>query len=123
MKRINIFYWIVTGIFGAFMLMSGITNALVTADSVELISKQLGYPEYFIPLIGIAKVVGAITILIPGLDRIKEWAYAGLCFDLAGATFSLFMTAGFAGIWGMLPIILFLFMSYYLHRRRMQIAS
>ena len=123
MKRINIFYWVVTGIFGAFMLMSAITNIMVTPESVELISTQLGYPEYLIPYIGWAKGFGAITILIPGLDRIKDWAYAGLCFDLTGATYSLLMTTGITAIWGMLPIILFLFTSYYLHRRRMQTSE
>ncbi len=45
----------------------------------------LGYPVYFIQYISVAKLIGAIVILIPGLNRIKEWAYAGLFFDLAGA--------------------------------------
>ena len=48
----------------------------------------LGYPVYFIQFISIAKLIGSIVILIPNLDRIKEWAYAGLFFDLAGAVFS-----------------------------------
>ena len=49
---------------------------------------QLGYPDYFIPFIGVAKVLGVIAILIPGYPRIKEWAYAGLFFDLIGAVYS-----------------------------------
>jgi hypothetical protein len=120
MKKINIFYWIITGVFAAFMMMSAITNIIVTPEAIELITTQLGYPEYFIPYIGWAKAFGAIAILIPGLDRIKEWAYAGLCFDLVGATYSLFATSGVSAICGMLPIILFLFASYFLHHKRMQ---
>jgi hypothetical protein len=49
----------------------------------------LGYPIYFVPFIGVAKVLGVIAILIPGYPRIKEWAYAGLTFDLIGATYSI----------------------------------
>lgn len=49
----------------------------------------LGYPIYFIQFISWAKIIGAITILIPGLNKtIKEWAYAGLFFDLLAATYS-----------------------------------
>jgi len=49
---------------------------------------MLGYPEYFIPFTGWAKLIGVIVILIPGFSRIKEWAYAGLFFDLVAAVYS-----------------------------------
>ena len=49
---------------------------------------MLGYPEYFIPFTGWAKLIGAIVLLIPGNGRIKEWAYAGLFFDLIAAVYS-----------------------------------
>ena len=49
---------------------------------------MLGYPEYFIPFTGWAKLIGAIVLLIPGYRRIKEWAYAGLFFDLIAAVYS-----------------------------------
>ena len=55
---------------------------------------MLGYPVYFIPFIGFAKIIGSIVILIPGLKKIKEWAYAGLFFDLAGAVYSGIAVAG-----------------------------
>ena len=47
-----------------------------------------GYPIYFILMISVLKSINSIVILIPGLKRIKEWAYAGLFFDLGGAIFS-----------------------------------
>lgn len=87
MKKTNIIYWIFTALFGAFMLMSAIPDIMVTADALTFM-RQLGYPDYFIPFIGIAKTLGVIAILIPGYPRIKEWAYAGLFFDLIGATYS-----------------------------------
>jgi hypothetical protein len=49
---------------------------------------MLGYPQYFIPFTGWTKLIGAIVLLIPGYGRIKEWAYAGLCFDLIAAVYS-----------------------------------
>lgn len=48
----------------------------------------LGYPVYFIQFISILKLLGALAIATPGLNKIKEWAYAGLFFDLAGAVYS-----------------------------------
>ena len=57
-------------------------------DAIKLIHGMLGYPEYFIPFTGWAKLIGAIVLLIPGNGRIKEWAYAGLFFDLIAAVYS-----------------------------------
>ena len=88
MKKINIIYWISTGIFAALMLLSAIPDAMVNNDAINIMVTQLGYPKYIIPFIGIAKIIGAIVILIPGFPRLKEWAYAGLGIDLAGAIYS-----------------------------------
>jgi uncharacterized membrane protein YphA (DoxX/SURF4 family) len=88
MKKLNIFYWIFTALLAALMLFSGIQNLLSTQPSVELISKQLGYPQYFIPFIGFAKTLGAVAIFIPGFPRIKEWIYAGFTYDLTAAVYS-----------------------------------
>jgi hypothetical protein len=88
MKKINIIYWTSTVLFGAFMLFSGIMNAIIEPDSIALITTTLGYPQYIIPFLGVAKILGALAILVPGFPRLKEWAYAGLFFDMAGATYS-----------------------------------
>jgi uncharacterized membrane protein YphA (DoxX/SURF4 family) len=50
----------------------------------------LGYPPYFLVILGIWKLLGAVALLIPGFPRLKEWAYAGVLFDLTGAVASLF---------------------------------
>ncbi len=70
------------------MLFSAIPDVLSMPDAITFMT-QLGYPHYFIPMIGVAKVLGVIAILIPGYPRIKEWAYAGLAFDLLGALYSI----------------------------------
>lgn len=59
------------------------------------IFKQLGYPLYMLPFIGVAKLLGIITLVVPGFPRLKEWAYAGLFFDLTGAVYSGLAVGGF----------------------------
>jgi len=93
-KTTNLLYWIFTILFAGLMIFSAIPNALNTAESKQFMHDQLGYPVYIIPFIGLAKLLGSITILIPGLKKIKEWAYAGLFFDLAGAVYSGIAVAG-----------------------------
>lgn len=93
-KRDTIIFWTATVLFGAFMLSSAIPNILSTAEWV-VIFDQLGYPQYMLPFLGVAKLLGVIGLVIPGFNRIKEWAYAGLFFDLVGATYSALAAFGF----------------------------
>lgn len=51
---------------------------------------HLGYPTYFLKIIGTWKILAAITIVVPKNSRFKEWAYAGMMFDLTGAALSRF---------------------------------
>ena len=87
-KSVNIIYWVSTILFIALMLFSALSGLKPSQQAIELIHNGLGYPVYFIQYISIAKVLGCIVILIPGLKRIKEWAYAGLFFDLASVVYS-----------------------------------
>jgi hypothetical protein len=102
-RTINILYWVFTILFAALMIFSAYGSILVNEDAKKLIHDQLGYPEYFIPFTGYAKLIGAIAILIPGLKTIKEWAYAGLFFDLVGAVYS-----GIAAAKALDPMMFFL---------------
>jgi hypothetical protein len=74
---------------------------------------------YFIPFIGVAKALGVIAILIPGFLRLKEWAYAGLLFDLIGAIYSMIAIGVPAGDWmpALLPLA-FGIASYIFFRKR-----
>ncbi len=120
MKKTKILYWIITGLFSAFMLFSSVPDILSAPDAIKFMN-HLGYPNYFITFIGVAKLLGIIAILIPGYPRIKEWAYAGLAFDLIGAVYSLIATDGLVPQMSvmLLPII-FLALSYILHHKIMQ---
>lgn len=121
MKKAKLSYWIATIIFAGFMLFSAIPDIMMVPDAVAMIT-GLGYPKYFIPFIGVAKTLGAIAILIPGLNRLKEWAYAGLFFDLFGAAYSGIAVGGFQPpILFMLLPLGFLFLSYFLwHKIKQQ---
>ena len=88
MKRINIAYWIVTGLFSAFMIFSSYDNALMGEQSVKFLHDYMGYPTYFIPWIGWAKILGALALVLPVPARVKEWAYFGLFIDLLTALYS-----------------------------------
>lgn len=87
-KTNNIVYWISTIVFSALMIFSAAGGLQPSQQSIQIIHEGLGYPIYFIQFISVAKLVGVIIILIPGSGRIKDWAYAGLFFDLAGAVYS-----------------------------------
>jgi hypothetical protein len=88
-KASNIIYWISTILFAGLMIFSAAGGLQPTQQAIQLIHDQLGYPVYFIPFISVAKVIASIVILIPAIGRsVKEWAYAGLFFDLGGAIYS-----------------------------------
>ena len=124
MKRITLIYWIVTGLFAAFMIFSSISNVTLAPEAVALLSGRLGYPEYIIPFLGVAKILGAIAILVPSFRRIKEWAYAGLFFDLVGAFFSLLKVEGpQPSVFFMLIFIGLLLASYFLWHKKLATAA
>jgi hypothetical protein len=94
MKKIKISYWVFILLFAVAMLFSAIGGIKPSENSIKFLHDGLGYPIYFIRFISIAKLLGVIAILIPGLKKLKEWAYAGLFFDLAGAVYSGIAVAG-----------------------------
>jgi hypothetical protein len=121
MKKTNIIYWVATGLFAAFMIFSSIGNVVSDEQSVAFINGHLGYPKYIIPFLGIGKILGVIGILLPGFSRLKEWAYAGLCFDLVGAVYSIISVDGFNPDMAVMvvPFVL-LALSYIYHHKRLK---
>ena len=77
-------YWIATVILAGGTTASGMA-ALMKVPDVVKVYQGLGYPLYFMTLLGTAKVLGAITVIIPKFPRLKEWAYAGLCINFTSA--------------------------------------
>jgi hypothetical protein len=93
-KTTNILYWVFTIIFSGLMIYSSIGGIGPNEEITTAFHTWLGYPIYFIQFISWAKIAGSLTILVPGLKKIKEWAYAGLFFDLIGAVYSGVAVAG-----------------------------
>ena len=87
MKAKRIAYWTTT-VLVAFFMSGGVTQISQFKGNPHGVVPQLGYPMYFFAIIGSWKVLGAIAILVPRFPRLKEWAYAGIFFDVTGAAAS-----------------------------------
>ncbi|MFD0751337.1 DoxX family protein [Mucilaginibacter calamicampi] len=123
-KTIKILYWVFTILFAFVMLGSAIPDILVMPLAVKGMHDGLGYPVYFIPFIGTAKAIGVIAILVPGFPRIKEWAYAGLMFDLIGATYSIAMAPNPDGPWYVMLVPLTLgALAYFFYQKKLRASA
>ena len=94
MKAKQVAYWVTTALIAAELIAGGVTDlahgreVLVAGQPVVDVLHQLGYPAYLLAILGVWKLLAAAAILAPGLPRLKEWAYAGVIFELSGAAFS-----------------------------------
>ena len=86
-KRKKIVYWVITSILAFSMISGGMAELLHRKENIEGLVK-LGYPVYFIMIIGFWKTLGGIAVLIPRFPLLKEWAYAGIFFNMTGAAVS-----------------------------------
>lgn len=87
-SKINkIIYWIATLWLALGMVSTGIVQLMKVKEEVDNIT-HLGYPIYFLTIIGIWKMLGVIATLVPRFPLVKEWAYAGFFFAMSGAIFS-----------------------------------
>lgn len=86
-KRNKIIYWIATIWLALGMTSTGIVQLLRVAGETDFILR-LGYPAYFLTILGISKILGVIAVLIPRYPLLKEWAYAGFSFTMLGALYS-----------------------------------
>lgn len=82
-----IVYWIATGLTAANFLFGGCIYIARTTDVVAGLT-QLGYPAYIASILGFWKLLGGTAILLPRQAMLKEWAYAGMLFNLTGAAAS-----------------------------------
>ena len=80
-------YWVATALLSFGMLGSGLAQVMHAQQMIDLVT-PLGYPVYFLSIIGTWKILGVIAILLPGFKLVKEWAYAGFFFVMTGALFS-----------------------------------
>lgn len=97
-KPKKIAFWVTTSIVGGIMVLSGLADIVAPPEVVEIFDK-LGYPDYFPRFIGVLKLLGGIALFAPKFPRLKEWAYAGVCFDLLGASYSHIANGDGVGDW------------------------
>jgi hypothetical protein len=108
MKARTVTYWATT------ILVAGLIGSGGAAQIAQFLGNEhgvvpvLGYPTYFFAILGFWKVLGAIAILVPRYPRLKEWAYAGIFFDLTGAAASCAAAGGYGayGFHVIAPLIL-----------------
>src|SRR5580698_9341778 len=107
-------YWIATSLLAIGMLQSGIFAVLRTKQWVDLVT-PLGYPIYFLTILGTWKILGVIAILVPRFKLLKEWAYAGFFFAMTGAFASHLACGDYnaKGLMGPLFQALFVILSWY----------
>jgi hypothetical protein len=118
MKKTKIIYWTSTSLFAFMMFGSAIPDVMMQEVAIKGMHDGLGYPIYFVPFIGVAKVLGVIALFVPGFPRVREWAYAGLFFDLTGAAYSCYVMGerGAGLLFMALPAVLGIFSYVYHHR-------
>jgi len=75
----KIAYWVCTGLIAALSVFAGVTYLSGSTQAVQGFT-HIGYPQQLRIILGIAKVLGAVTLVVPGLVKLKEWAYAGFTF-------------------------------------------
>jgi hypothetical protein len=110
----------------ALLVLSAVPDVLRIPGAV-LVFKHLGYPPYLLTFLGAAKILGVVAVLVPGLPRLKEWAFAGLTFDVTGAMYSHLSVGDPPAAWlpALVALVLLVgsYSAYRARRNREQISS
>jgi hypothetical protein len=122
-KRNKIIYWIATLWLALGMTATGIVQLIPMKEEAEMI-QHLGYPLYFLTLLGVWKLLGVIAILIPKFGLLKEWAYAGFFFAMSGAVVShLAIKEDASTLFGPLLLIVLTVVSWYFRPENRKCSS
>lgn len=107
-------YWTATGLVTCELGAGGIWDVL-RISQVSTVVDHLGYPSYFLVLLGVWKMLGAVALLAPGLPLPKEWAYAGVVFVDTGAIVShLYVGYGPGEVGFLIPLLVMTVLSWWL---------
>lgn len=116
-KTKKIIYWVATVWLCLGMTSTGIVQLLQIKDEVEMIT-HLGYPVYFMTLLGVWKILGVVALLVPKFPLLKEWAYAGFFFSMTGAAISHIASGSMGEIFPSLLLLLLTLVSWYFRHAR-----
>lgn len=103
----TIVYWVTTGLLAGMSAFAGFSYLSSSPQAVQAFV-HLGYPQQLRVLLGIAKLLGAIVLVVPGIARVKEWAYAGFGFAWIAAFVAHYLAKD--GAKAFLPVVLLLFL-------------
>ena len=122
-KATKIIYWIATLWLSLGMLSTGIVQLFHVKGEIEFVL-ALGYPVYFLTLLGTWKLLGVVAVLVPKFPLVKEWAYAGFFFAMSGAIFShIAMGNGAKDLFGPSLLIVLTAVSWYFRPAERKVIS
>ena len=104
-------YWVSTGLLAALSLLAAFAYLSGSPQAVQGFA-HVGYPQQLRIILGIAKLLGAITLVVPGLPKLKEWAYAGFTFAWVSAVVAHYLAKDGPKAFMPLILLLFLLVSY-----------
>lgn len=121
--KLRVLYWISTVLVVLVMASGGVVDALRTESALHVF-RDLGYPDYFSVILGVAKVLGVLALLVPVPRTLREWAYAGFTFDVTAAILSLF-ARGYPPSAQVVPVVslAMVLLSHFAWRRRGRAAA
>ena len=118
MKKYTIIFWITTSLI---FLLEGVLPALTSQSEMSIQGiTHLGYPVYFVGMLTVFKVLGALALIIPQVPRrVKEWAYAGFMIDFLSAFISIWIVDGIGASLALpLVAIVILVLSYLSYHKK-----
>jgi len=122
-KTKTILYWLSTGLLVAGMLSGGIAQLFHAQSTVDGFH-HLGYPVYMMTILGTWKVLGVLTLLLPGLRLLKEWAYAGFFFLMTGGLISHLVSGdGIGGVIAQITFVALIVLSWMLRPASRKISE
>ena len=118
----KVIYWAVTGLLALSAVFAGVNYLWGSQQAVQAFA-HLGYPQQLRVLLGIAKLLGGITLIVPGLLTLKEWAYAGFTFAWIAAVVAHYLAKDGAVAFFPLILLALLFVSYLTRPASQRLAS
>ena len=122
-KRNKIIYWVSTVWLALGMLSTGVVQLIHMKEEVTMMN-HLGYPDYFLTILGVWKILGVIAIMVPKFPLLKEWTYAGFFFAMSGAVFSHVASGdGAADFFGPVLLLVLTALSWYFRPTDRKVTS
>jgi uncharacterized membrane protein YphA (DoxX/SURF4 family) len=107
----NVTYWVSTGLLAALSVFAAFAYLSGSPQAVQGFA-HVGYPQQLRVILGIAKLLGAITLVVPGFPKLKEWAYAGFTFAWISAFVAHYLAKDGPKAFMPLILLVFLLVSY-----------